>query len=113
MPDLYSESVQLAWWWRFPDGLGAPARTPALVLPADLSPTIAEWLDWPAAARPTGGHSLLPLARWEQSAVREAAVLTAGPDHWALRTPAWHLLVTVPAMHKRSNFMPNQATATR
>ncbi len=50
-PDLYSESVQLAWWWRFPDGLGAPARTPALVLPADLSPTIAEWLDWPAAAR--------------------------------------------------------------
>ena len=35
-PDLYNESVQLAWWWRFPDGLGAPARTPTLVLPADL-----------------------------------------------------------------------------
>jgi arylsulfatase A-like enzyme len=91
-PDLYSESVQLACWWRFPDGLGAPARTSALVLPADLSPTIAHWLDWPAAARATGGHSLLPLARWEQSAVREAAVLTAGPEHWALRTPAWHLV---------------------
>jgi arylsulfatase A-like enzyme len=93
-PDLYGESVQLVWWWRFPDGLGAPARTQALVLPADLSPTIAQWLDWPAAARPTGGHSLLPVARWDQSAVREAAVLTAGPDHWALRTPAWHLLAS-------------------
>jgi arylsulfatase A-like enzyme len=93
-PDLYNESVQLAWWWRFPDGLGAPARTPALVLPADLSPTIGEWLGWPAAARSTGGHSLLPVARWEQSAVREAAVLTTGPDQWALRTPAWHLLAS-------------------
>ncbi|HEX4144919.1 MAG TPA: sulfatase-like hydrolase/transferase [Pirellulales bacterium] len=93
VPDLYSESVQLAWWWRFPDGLGAPARTSALALPADLSPTIAQWLDWPAA-RPTGGHSLLPLARWEQSAVREAAVLTAGTDRWALRTPAWHLIAS-------------------
>ena len=94
VPDLYGESVQLAWWWRFPDGLGAPARTPALVLPADLSPTISEWLDWPVAARPTGGHSLLPLARWEQFAVREAAVLTTGPDQWALRTPAWHLVAS-------------------
>jgi arylsulfatase A-like enzyme len=90
-PDLYNESVQLTWWWRFPDGLGAPARTSALVLPADLSPTIGQWLNWPDTAAPSG-HSLLPLARWEQSATRQAAVLTAGPEHWALRTPAWHLL---------------------
>jgi len=41
-----------------------------------------------------GGHSLLPLARWEQFAVREAAVLTTGPDQWALRTPAWHLVAS-------------------
>jgi arylsulfatase A-like enzyme len=95
-PDLYNESAQLAWWWRFPDGLGAPARTSALVLPADLSPTIADWLGWPTTT-PTGGHSLLPLALWQQSAVREAAVLTAGADRWALRTPAWHLTATGPA----------------
>ena len=100
-PDLYSESVQMAWWWRFPDGLGAPARTPALVLPADLSPTLAEWLFWPSAASRGGGHSLLPLARWEPSTLREAAVLSAGAERWGLRTPAWHLITSGSGEHER------------
>ncbi|HTU25220.1 MAG TPA: sulfatase-like hydrolase/transferase [Pirellulales bacterium] len=93
-PDLYSESVQTVGWWRFPDGLGAPARTPAIVLPADVPPTISEWLGWSGLGWPAAGHSLLPLARWERGAVREAAVLFAEPDRWALRTPAWHLMVS-------------------
>jgi arylsulfatase A-like enzyme len=90
---LYNESVQVPWLMRFPDGLGALARSQGLVLPADLPATLADWLGRPQE-RSHGGHSLMPLVRWEAPSVRECVPLASGGQDWAVRTPAWHLRVS-------------------
>ncbi len=90
---LYNEHIQIPWLLRFPDGLGALARSQALVVPADLPATLAEWLGWPPAGFAAASHSLLPLARWQARTVRECVILRSGPQDWAVRTPAWHLLI--------------------
>ncbi len=90
---LYNEHVQIPWLMRFPDALAATARSQALVVPADLPGTLAEWLDWPAEPFAGAGHSLMPVVRWQASGVRQCVVLRSGRHEWAVRTPAWHLRV--------------------
>jgi arylsulfatase A-like enzyme len=88
---LYNETVQLVWMMRFPDGLGAMARSPALVQPADLPRTLLDWYAIGAPAQMALGHSLLPIVREELESVRDRACIIAGDTEMALRTPAWHL----------------------
>ena len=90
---LYNEHVQIPWLLRFPDALGELARSQALVVPADLPSTLAEWLGLKTDLFPAASHSLLPLVRWQARSVRECVVLGSGPHDWAVRTPAWHLRV--------------------
>jgi len=78
---------------RFPDGLGAIARSQALVVPADLPGTLAQWLGWPPERFASPAHCLLPLVRWQETGVRQCVVMRSGPHDWAVRTPAWHLRV--------------------
>jgi arylsulfatase A-like enzyme len=87
---LYNEHVQIPWLLRLPDGLGALARSQALVVPADLPQTLADWLGWPADSFPAA-HSLLPLVRLQKRNLRECVILGSGAHDWAVRTPAWHL----------------------
>ena len=90
---LYNEHVQIPWLLRFPDALGATARSQALVVPADLPGTLAQWLAWPPEQFPSQGHCLLPLVRWQVASVRQCVVMRSGQHDWAVRTPAWHLRV--------------------
>jgi arylsulfatase A-like enzyme len=88
---LFNEHVQIPWLLRFPDGLGSLARSHALVVPADLPRTLADWLGWPQDSFPAASHSLLPLVRLQARSVRECVILRGGTHDWAVRTPAWHL----------------------
>ena len=98
---LYNEHIQIPWMLHFPDGLGALARSQDLVVPADLAATLAEWLELPAGAFGPTSRSLVPLARGLPHAGRECVILHAGPHDWAVRTPAWHLLVRGPQNERR------------
>jgi len=82
----------------FPDQTGASDRSPALVQPRDLAPTLLEWFGLPGAqgssqeSPATIGRSLLPIARGEQDAFRDRTLVACG--NWrAIRTPAWFLCV--------------------
>jgi arylsulfatase A-like enzyme len=88
---LYGEIVHVPLLMRFPDGLGASVRSPALVEPADLWATLLDWLgiaDVPAA--PTAA-SLLPLVRGDMETVRDRLCLLGRGTQRAIRTPAWYL----------------------
>jgi hypothetical protein len=85
---LYNETTQLAWMMRFPDSLGAMARSQALVQPADLPGTLSEWLGLRSPAE--RASSLLPLIRGEMETLRDC-LLMIGPHDHAVRTRAWLL----------------------
>jgi arylsulfatase A-like enzyme len=88
---LANEISQLVWWVRFPDGAGRLARSQALVQPADLPGTLADWLELDRA-RLAGGNasSLMPIVRGECDALRDRVFLTS-LNRRAIRTPAWLL----------------------
>ena len=88
---LYGELVQVPWMMRFPDGLGAAARSQALVEPADLWATLLGW--WQIAGRPDAptAQGLLPLVREEVASVRDRLLVVADGLEQAIRTPAWYL----------------------
>jgi len=88
---LYSELVQIPLWIRFPDGLGAAARSQALVEPSDLWATLLDcWRIADVPPSPTAA-TLMPIVREEVARVRDRLVLAgAGPER-AIRTPAWYL----------------------
>ncbi len=90
---LYSELVHVPWLIRLPvnaAGVGC-GRTQALVQPADVGATLAEWFgldDWGPA---WDARSLLSLMR-EDAAWPRDRVAMSGPDgQRALRTAHWHL----------------------
>lgn len=94
---LHEELVHVPWLVRHPKGVGAAARSQALVQPADLAPTLQEWFGLSAAA-PAFGRSLGPLVRDEVPSLRDYVVLCGQSGERALRTPAWYLrLVGQPA----------------
>jgi arylsulfatase A-like enzyme len=95
---LYSETTQIPWLLRLPDGLGACERTQALVQPADLQATLAEWCGLETGTglplHPAQGRSLLPLLTGANDGAaypRDRACISAGPNEQAIITPAWFL----------------------
>ncbi|MEX2559845.1 MAG: sulfatase-like hydrolase/transferase [Pirellulales bacterium] len=88
---LYGELVQVPWLMRFPDGLGAAARSQALVQPCDLAATLLEYWHIEAALPSASGRSLLPVVREEAAEVRQQAFLLGDDGEQALRTPDWYL----------------------
>ncbi|MGD0897446.1 MAG: sulfatase-like hydrolase/transferase [Thermoguttaceae bacterium] len=90
---LYGELVQVPLWIRFPGGLGAAARSQALVEPCDLWATLLDcWRIADIPASPTG-TSLMPVVREDLPQVRDRVVLTGPGAQRAIRTPAWYLRV--------------------
>jgi hypothetical protein len=107
---LYGELTSIPWLLRLPNGVGAADRSSALVQPADLCATLADWFQCgPLAPRADGGltsppgrklaeqvghmvmsQSLLPLARGEAMALRDRAAIVSPSGERALRTPAWY-----------------------
>jgi arylsulfatase A-like enzyme len=89
-PSLHGPLVQVPLILRFPEGLGAAARSQALIEPADLWATLLEF--WQVERRPESptGASLLPLVRGEMKSLRDRLGVVAGAER-GLRTPAWYL----------------------
>jgi arylsulfatase A-like enzyme len=86
---LANELVHVPLILRFPHGLGAGGRSPALVQLPDLAPTILDWLGLERLAAP-GGRSAMPLVRDEQMPWRDCVRIVSSHDQ-AVRTPAWYL----------------------
>ncbi|HVX12571.1 MAG TPA: sulfatase-like hydrolase/transferase [Pirellulales bacterium] len=89
---LYGELVQTPWLMRFPDRLGAAARTQSLVQPSDLMPTLCSVASL-GAEIDSAGRDLLPVVRNEVTAVREGICLVGRGGERAFRTPAWYLRI--------------------
>jgi len=88
---LHGELVHVPLLLRFPDRLGATARSQALVEPADLWATLLDrWRIADAPPSPTG-FSLMPLVREEPIATRDRLVVAGPGQERAIRTPAWYL----------------------
>jgi arylsulfatase A-like enzyme len=77
---------------RMPGAHDPAARSPALVQPIDLMPTVCDAMD---VAIPINvhGRSLLPIVRLQSRAVRDHALMADAGCPWAIRTPAWHLIL--------------------
>ena len=94
---LYGELVHVPLLWRFPDRLGATARSQALVEPSDLWATLLDY--WRIAGAPPSatGASLMPLVREEPVGTRgtgyprDRLVVAGAGQERAIRTPAWYL----------------------
>jgi arylsulfatase A-like enzyme len=86
---IHGPLVQVPLMFRFPDGLGAAARSQALVEPADVWATLLDW--WQVEPRPSSptGRSLLPVVRGDADLLRDRLGVV-GPGQQALRTPAWY-----------------------
>ena len=96
-PWLYEELVHVPLIVRLPEAAEAGRRVSAFTQPADLMPTLAEWLGADAAA--DHGASLVPLLYGRAEAVREYAVSGLATDsaaEWAIRTPEWAYLLPDP-----------------
>jgi len=88
---LYGELVHVPLMVRLPDGLGAAARSQALVGPSDLWATLLDacGVTQPPASPDAG--SLMPILRHETAKLRDRfCIVGEGPDR-AIRTPAWML----------------------
>ncbi|MBI3468022.1 MAG: sulfatase-like hydrolase/transferase, partial [Planctomycetes bacterium] len=92
---LHAELVHVPWLLRFPDGLGAAARTQSFAQPADLMPTLLEACGIPAVAG-LQGTSLMPLVRGDSQRLRDRALIISPSGERAVRTPAWHLRIPKP-----------------
>lgn len=90
---LYGELVQSPLMLRFPDGLGAAARSQALVEPSDLWATLSQWWQIDAATASPTAASLIPVVRQEIYALRDRLCIAGGGEERAIRTPAWYLRV--------------------
>jgi arylsulfatase A-like enzyme len=90
---LHEELVHVPWIVRMPDGAGASDRSQALIQPADLAGTLAEWFQLASNQLAPGCCSWLNLLRGERPAFRDRACLQADDgQERAIRTAAWHLI---------------------
>jgi len=88
---LHSELVHVPMMVRFSGGLGAACRSQALVTPADLRATLAEWWSLDDLPGTTVGKSLMPIVRGEVEAVRDRLLVGSPGEETAIRTPAWYI----------------------
>ncbi len=88
---LYGELVRAPLVVRFPDGVGAAARSQALVEPADLWATFLNWFEVADAPASLTGRSLLPVVRGDRETVRDRLCIVGDGDDRAGLTPFWYL----------------------
>jgi arylsulfatase A-like enzyme len=88
---LHEELVHVPMMLRFPDELGAAARSQALVEPADLWATLIRWFNGDASLSSPTGADLTPLIKQEISCIRDRLCLAGEDGMRAIRTPAWYL----------------------
>jgi arylsulfatase A-like enzyme len=89
---LCAETIHVPWLMRFPDAQGAAARSQALVQPADLAATLADWFGLECTREPGRfARSLLPLVRDEAVSWRDRACLLSPRGERGIRTRAWFL----------------------
>jgi arylsulfatase A-like enzyme len=88
---LFGELVHAAWLMRFPDALGAAARSGSLVRPDDLPETLLSWWQLDASLLSGTGMNLMPLIAGSNSTTRDRICMTDGGQERAIRTPGWHL----------------------
>ena len=93
-PWLYEELIHTPLIVRLPGGEASGSRIGSLVQTVDLLPTVLAALGLPADDK-AHGHDLLPLIRGEVPRVRDYACLGMDVEEFAIRTPAWHLVVPV------------------
>ncbi|MGE0606326.1 MAG: sulfatase-like hydrolase/transferase [Pirellulales bacterium] len=86
---LYEELIHVPWLLRLPHDTLAPARSQALVQPADLGATLLDAFG--CAADKAAGHSLLVLARDEQDELRDRVACMGQGGECSLRTRRWRL----------------------
>ncbi len=88
---IYAELVHVPMILRFPDRLGAAARSSELVTPADLWATLLDW--WQVADVPPSpvATGLIPIIRGDVTRARDRLCLLGGDSQRAIRTPAWYL----------------------
>jgi arylsulfatase A-like enzyme len=94
---LYGELVQVPLMMRFPDGLGAAARSQALVEPADLWATLLDWWRVSQAPSSPSAESLMPIVHQAIAAPRDRLCIAGRQGERALRTPAWYLYLRAAA----------------
>jgi len=87
---LYGELVNVPLLLRFPQGLGAACRSPALVEPADLWATLWQWCRLGPLPHAPTALSLLPVVRQETDLLRDRLGLRGLQNERAIRTPAWY-----------------------
>jgi arylsulfatase A-like enzyme len=92
---LHGELVHVPLFLRFPERLGASARSQALVEPADLWATLLDRWKIVVPPSPTA-TSLMPLVREEPAPTRDRLVVAGRGQERAIRTPAWYLRTTEP-----------------
>ncbi len=92
---LHEELIHVPCLLRLPNGTGAADRSQVLVQPADLAWTLADWFQLASDQLAPWGQSWLPLLRGEQQSIRDRVCMLGGDGgEQAIRTPAWHLIVS-------------------
>ena len=87
---LNGELVHVPLMIRFPDRVGAAARTQSLTHPADVWATVLDSVG-NKDPRPTEAESLIPTITGETTLSRDRLTVVGHRGHKAIRTPAWHL----------------------
>ncbi|MFV2066609.1 MAG: sulfatase-like hydrolase/transferase, partial [Pirellulales bacterium] len=88
---LHGESLHVPWLLRLPEPNTALVRSQGLVQPADLMPTLAQWLGVPCSDDGKDGTNLLSIASGSQADVQRALLAGTPQGERALRTTEWLL----------------------
>lgn len=88
---LHGELVQVPLMLRFPDALGASARSQTLVEPADLWATFSQWWQNGTAPFSPTAASLMPVVRQDIYTLRDRLCIAGHGAERSIRTPAWYL----------------------
>ena len=93
-PWLYEELVHTPLILRLPKGERGGTRHTALVQSVDLAPTALAALGL-LASEDHQGQDLLPLARGDETKIRDYACLGMDSEEFAIRTQNWYLILPV------------------
>ncbi len=88
---LNAELVHVPLMIRFPDRLGAAARSQSLTHPADVWASLLDFAGATDVAMPPGARSVIPTVRGEDTPFRDRLAVLGENGRRAIRTPAWYL----------------------